>query len=318
MNNSVRHIPMLNAIVCSMTELTNFVILEGSKTTVKNGVINYVPEFAKVQREQGEEVKEPQSALIRSNIKFNKGILEFKFKAADKSTGILALWHHEQNEIMAIGLSRQTNSFRLVSHELGADIKSGNINQFKSNEEVYLRIEIDGTTTSLFINDVLMSELDYQPPLTPITLRVTSTGKVSLHDLKVETKRPKLFVVMQFTEEFNNLYSDVIVPAAQEIGFEVIRADEFHASTPILSDIVKSIRESSAIIADITPDNPNVFYEIGYAHAIRKPTILICDRSREKLPFDISSFRTLFYENSIAGKSKIEESLRKYLKNIAD
>ncbi|HNU88170.1 MAG TPA: hypothetical protein PKJ94_07765, partial [Ferruginibacter sp.] len=81
-------------------------------------------------------------------------------------------------------------------------------------------------------------------------------------------------------------------------------------------DIIKSIKESSLIIADITPDNPNVFYEVGYSHAIDKPTILLCDKKRSKLPFDLTSFRTLFYENSIAGKTQVEQRLRKYLDNL--
>jgi hypothetical protein len=57
---------------------------------------------------------------------------------------------------------------------------------------------------------------------------------------------------------------------------------------------------------------------VGYAHARGKPTILIADRGIEKLPFDVSPFRTLFYENSIDGKRRIEEGLRKHIKAILD
>ena len=71
------------------------------------------------------------------------------------------------------------------------------------------------------------------------------------------------------------------------------------------------------VIADITPDNPNVYYELGYAHGIDKPTILLSDRKREELPFDVSGFRTLFYDNTIGGKSVVEERLRKHLDGIA-
>jgi len=46
----------------------------------------------------------------------------------------------------------------------------------------------------------------------------------------------------------------------------------------IIEDITPSIQEASIIIADITPDNPNVFYEVGYAHGIKKPTILLSER----------------------------------------
>jgi nucleoside 2-deoxyribosyltransferase len=64
-------------------------------------------------------------------------------------------------------------------------------------------------------------------------------------------------------------------------------------------------------------DNPNVFYELGYAHALNKPTILLADiNKRDRLPFDISGYRTVFYENSIGGKKEIEKKLRKYIENI--
>lgn len=115
---------------------------------------------------------------------------------------------------------------------------------------------------------------------------------------------------MQFTNEYNDLYKEVILPVTEEYGYECERADEAHTTNPIIQDIIQSIKESSVIIADITLNNPNVFYEVGYAHAISKPTILLCERKRERLPFDISGFRTLFYDNTIAGKSAVEKSLK--------
>jgi len=57
---------------------------------------------------------------------------------------------------------------------------------------------------------------------------------------------------------------------------------------------VRSIQESSFLIADITPDNPNVFYEVGYAHGLKKPTILLSDRRRDNLPFDCPGFGYCF------------------------
>jgi nucleoside 2-deoxyribosyltransferase len=60
-----------------------------------------------------------------------------------------------------------------------------------------------------------------------------------------------------------------------------------------------------------------VFYEVGYAHGIGKPTILLSDRKRdEKLPFDIAGFRTLFYDNTISGKGVVEERLKKHLDGL--
>ena len=76
-----------------------------------------------------------------------------------------------------------------------------------------------------------------------------------------------------------------------------------------LSPIVQA---EPGLIADITPANRNVYYEVGYAHAVGKDTILVAEKPTE-LPFDLSPFRVLFYENSIAGKAKVEAGLRKHL-----
>jgi len=80
-----------------------------------------------------------------------------------------------------------------------------------------------------------------------------------------------------------------------------------------MADMTREIAESEFVIADITSANPNVYYEVGYAHAINKPTILLANKDVAKLPFDVSGFRVLFYENSIAGKRRFEEGLRKHV-----
>ena len=119
-------------------------------------------------------------------------------------------------------------------------------------------------------------------------------------------------------EKFDDLYNNVIVPKCMEYGYEPIRADRIYTSSSIIQDIITEISDASVIIADITMDNPNVFYELGYAHALNKPTILLADVDKRKsLPFDLSGFRTILYSNSIGGKKDIEEMLEKYLYNIS-
>jgi hypothetical protein len=83
----------------------------------------------------------------------------------------------------------------------------------------------------------------------------------------------------------------------------------------IIQDITRQLLEAQAVIAEISPANPNVYYEVGFAHALNKPTILIADKET-KLPFDVSPFRVLFYENSIPGRSRFEEGLRGHLSAI--
>lgn len=301
-------------------KIKNLAILEGKNTTIKDGTITYLPTFKEPNKsdEDGKE-KEPESAEIRTDYLFSQGSITYKIKAENPIAGVLITHDSKDGKhLFSAGLSYGLESFRIYDAKTGKQDKNGSLANFKKNEELVIRYEIKGSEAKLYVNNVLYCELNTIPFLSPLSFRITSDGKVQVYDIEVNSVQPKLFVVMQFTEEYNNLYKEVIIPVAEKKGLEVIRADEFYSSTPILNDIIRSIKESSIIIAEITPDNPNVFYEIGYAHAINKPTILICDRKREKLPFDISSFRTLFYDNTISGKSKIEQSLKKYLENILE
>ncbi len=117
---------------------------------------------------------------------------------------------------------------------------------------------------------------------------------------------------MQFSAPYNELFTQVIKPICREFGIEVEREDEAYGPGVIMQDIIRTMIESSMIVAEITPANPNVYYDVGYAHALSKPTVSIAEAGM-KLPFDLSGFRTLFYQNTMDGNAKFEEGLRKHL-----
>ena len=168
----------------------------------------------------------------------------------------------------------------------------------------------------LSIDGVMVCQASAQTRLGHVDVRVRGPESVSIRPQEWAVRKPRAFVVMQFGDEFDALYTDVIGPTCVEFGFDVIRADDIYLPGLILADIVRSINDAQLIIADITTDNPNVFYEVGYAHGIGKPTILMSDRRREKLPFDVSGMRTLFYDNTIGGKSQVEQKLGRHLEAI--
>jgi nucleoside 2-deoxyribosyltransferase len=126
---------------------------------------------------------------------------------------------------------------------------------------------------------------------------------------------------MQFGEPFDSLYNEVIKQVALDMGFEPFRADDVFRPGVIIQDIIRSIVASDVIIAEVTPENPNVFFELGYAHAIDKPTVLLAERPTESskpLPFDIRGFRVIFYDDTIRGKREVESMLRQHLTNIRE
>ena len=115
---------------------------------------------------------------------------------------------------------------------------------------------------------------------------------------------------MQFnTAEYEALFTDVIAPVCEKEGFRVYRADFTKRPCLNIADITKHLTESTVIIAEMTPINGNVYYEVGYADALKKPVILIADKNIGQLPFDVRAYRTIFYENSIGGKRAVEDLL---------
>ena len=185
-----------------------------------------------------------------------------------------------------------------------------------------LEVVVRGSKVVLFSDNVEIGR--YTLPLPslpghPFGLFSLSSGNVKFRDICIETVWPKAFVVMQFqTPEYEALFCDVIEPICFSEGLQAYRADFTYMPGLVIEDIKKQIQEFRIVIAEITPENPNVYYEVGYADAINKPIILISDRKEGMKPFDVRAYRTIFYDNSIGGKNKIESDLRAYLKSIME
>ena len=90
-----------------------------------------------------------------------------------------------------------------------------------------------------------------------------------------DPKKPRAFVIMPFDAEARPVYQDFIRPTLVNLGFDVSRADDLLNQQNILADILSSIASTDLIIVDLTDSNPNVYYELGLAHALNKPTILL-------------------------------------------
>jgi hypothetical protein len=80
-------------------------------------------------------------------------------------------------------------------------------------------------------------------------------------------------------------------------GVHAIRGDDLFTPTDILDDIWQGIAGADFVIADITRRNPNVFYELGMAHAIAKPVVILSQFDAD-LPVDLATRRVIRYERS--------------------
>ncbi|SOT93770.1 hypothetical protein [Xanthomonas arboricola] len=84
-------------------------------------------------------------------------------------------------------------------------------------------------------------------------------------------------------------------PALAKFGYEIVRADKILKSGLITSQIINLIIEADLVIADLTDNNPNVYYELALRHATAKPFIQVAIAG-QKIPFDISGLRTIFVD----------------------
>ena len=124
-----------------------------------------------------------------------------------------------------------------------------------------------------------------------------------------EQKELFVFILMPFEPEFDGIYANLILPALESEDCRVQRADSFVNQQNILKDIIQNIEKADLIIADLTSLNPNVMYELGIAHALSKPTILLTQTLQE-LPFDLRSYRAIAYATSYDKVKDLQKNLR--------
>lgn len=106
------------------------------------------------------------------------------------------------------------------------------------------------------------------------------------------------FVLMPFDKAFDDIYKIGIKETANSLGILAERVDEQIFREGILERIYRQIELADLIVADMTGQNPNVFYEVGYAHAKGKLCILLTQNA-DDIPFDLKHHRHIVYGNSI-------------------
>ncbi len=121
------------------------------------------------------------------------------------------------------------------------------------------------------------------------------------------------FVLIPFDPEFNGVYEDLIVPALEDVNYEVRRADSFTDQRSILHDVVENIMQADLIVAELSSVNGNVMYELGIAHGLSKPTVLLT-QDITAVPFDLRSYRLITYSLNYNDVRKLQDQLREVAK----
>lgn len=247
---------------------------------------------------------------------------DIEFKEIKQPTGCEIIIYYEplSRTFVSVGLGGggAMYSIRGYSNKWINYASSGDFNNLRPNQIYKLKVVVKGSIVNLYVDNIKVLKTVIPIPLSRSQVGIWCLGAkdIIISKYRVIKGEIRVFVVMQFTSPYNELYEEVIKEVCdKKFHLDVHRADETYGPGFILADIIKDINESSLVIAEITSRNPNVFYEVGYAHALGKPTILIAEKGAD-LPFDISPFRTLLYENTIPGKKKIEEGLIKHVEAV--
>ena len=109
-------------------------------------------------------------------------------------------------------------------------------------------------------------------------------------------RKKRVFVVMPFSREFDDVFFLGIQDVGNKLGLVVERADLIEHAGEVMDVVTERIKRADVVVADITNTSANVTYEVGLAHAHQIPTILVMRKGGE-IPFDLRSFNVLFYEN---------------------
>jgi len=128
------------------------------------------------------------------------------------------------------------------------------------------------------------------------------------------------YVLMPFSDELRETYDMAIKPAvsdaAIQLGTEIrcMRTDETASPGSITREIIESIYKANVVIADLTGNNRNVFYELGISHSYGNKTIMISQSVN--VPFDICPYRWIPYGCSAAGLTKLRDQLSKVVTKV--
>ena len=109
--------------------------------------------------------------------------------------------------------------------------------------------------------------------------------------------KKKVFVIMPFQEPYDSYYREIYKPTIEKIGHDVYRSDDIFTPRPIMLDIQQAIIESDIVFCEMSERSPNVFYELGLAHAVGKPVVLVSSK-KDDVPFDLRHIRVILYDTS--------------------
>lgn len=117
-----------------------------------------------------------------------------------------------------------------------------------------------------------------------------------------------VFVAMPFSEDYRDIYMLGIREVVSNAGLVCMRVDEIEFSGRVISEIFDQIRASGFVVAEVTEPNPNVFYEVGIAHALDK-TVVLCTKNSDAIPFDLRDQNHIVYRDIVDLRERLNKRI---------
>lgn len=163
------------------------------------------------------------------------------------------------------------------------------------------------------INHLLLKNLNNSLYTSSENMSDVFFSNMGINVNKIVIEKDLVFLLTPFHQDFKES-NEEIKNICNSIGLKCIKGDEEYIKGNILKYIVEKMMSSRIVIANINGRNPNVFYELGIAHAIGKPTILISKmEDLENVPFDLQSNQLVLYRDYKELNDKLIKLLSKIL-----
>jgi len=180
---------------------------------------------------------------------------------------------------------------------------------YELNEKLYSDSERWKNVNHLLINNV--NEKKIKASNQPFDLSFFKNMGLNVNDIIVE--KDLVFFLTPFHNDFQKEYS-YVSSVCNDMGLKCTRGDEVFVEGNILKYVLQKIMSSTIVVANLNGRNPNVYYELGIAHALGKPVILISnEKSFKEIPFDLQSNRLIIYSNQIELKKHLTTALARTL-----
>jgi hypothetical protein len=192
------------------------------------------------------------------------------------------------------------------------------------NRSYFARIALKSTLVSVHVDGMpIIRNYDVRRPSNGHIGFGTYRAAAELSEINIAPySEKKCFVVMPFDPLRDMLYDLVIEPVLSQhpsLLFRCTRADKALTVDRISEEIEKGISDADVIIADITENNRNVFYELGLARMAKKKAILLIQKvegQKLDIPFDIADFRCHGYQYTSTGFNELKDRLTDLLSNV--